>query len=685
MRHILLTLTLLMYCGLSAQSYSGGAGTVNDPYKIANKYDLKYLSDNSSEWSKHFIQTANILFDSSDFETTGDFYNNGKGFTPIALGSTFTGSYNGDGNIIDGLKIYILTDDKIGLFSWAQKATIKNLGVTHCLIYGRSDVAGLLGAGKDTTVISDCYVTGKIVSVENNAGGLVGTQLRGSITNSFSTAHIVCADYNSGGLLGQFLGAANSGTLKNCYATGNVDGNNQVGGLIGAADRLNIENCYAAGKVSGNSDLAGFIAYIVNTATVTNSFWDVEASTQNISSAIGSNDPNSEATGKTTLEMQTLSTFTNAGWDFLGETTNGTDDTWQLITSGCLSDIKYPTLKYIDTASPVINNTAGAAVCANRKATLTATSNAKLLDWYTTQSGNVIAGRGANFLTPAISTNTSFWVEATNGNCSTARVEVVATAIQPTTSTISPTVCVSYTSPSGKVWTASNTYTDTIPNSINCDSIITINLTVNQPTTSVISPTACYSYTSPSGKVWTVSNTYTDTIPNTNDCDSIITINLTINTVNNAVTVVSNATLRADASGAKYQWLDCDNGNQPIAGDTNQTFIATANGNYAVIVTENGCTDTSACVALTSVGIDEFTFKNMIGIYPNPSRGDVNISLGEITNATVEVYNAYGQLMFIESGINKPNFELKLNAAAGIYLISVKAEGSEASFRLIKE
>lgn len=685
MKHILLTLTLLMYCGLSAQNYSGGSGTANDPFKIATKYDLKYLSENSSEWSKHFIQTANILFDSSDFETNGDFYNNGKGFIPIALGSTFTGSYDGNGNIVDGLKIYILTDNKIGLFSWGQKATIKNLGVTHCLIYGRSDVAGLLGAGKDTTVISDCYVTGKIVSVENNAGGLVGTQLRGSVTNSFSSADIVCAEYNSGGLLGQFFGSANSGTLKNCYATGNVAGNNQAGGLIGAADLLKIENCYATGKVTGSSTLGGFVGYMVNTMTVTNSFWDVQSSTQNVSVGSGASFPSEEATPKTTTELQTLSTFINAGWDFSGESTNGTDDVWQLITSGCLSGLGYPTLNYIDNSAPVINNTSGATACANRKTTLTATSNAKLLDWYTTQTGNVIAGRGANFLTPPISSNTSFWVQATNGNCSTARVEVIATAIQPTTSTISPVVCGNYTSPSGKVWAVSNTYTDTIPNSINCDSVITINLTVNQATTSSISPTACGSYTSPSGKVWTASNTYTDTIPNTNNCDSVITINLTISTVNNAVTVVSNATLRADAAGAKYQWIDCNNGNQPIAGDTNQNFVATANGNYAVIVTENGCIDTSACVALNSVGINEFIFKDMISIYPNPSRGDVNISLGEITNATVEVYNAYGQLVFKERKIDEPNFGFKLNAAAGIYLVRVRAEGNEACFHLVKE
>jgi hypothetical protein len=35
--------------------------------------------------------------------------------------------------------------------------------------------------------------------------------------------------------------------------------------------------------------------------------------------------------GKTTAEMQTASTFLEAGWDFVGETENGTDDIWWIL------------------------------------------------------------------------------------------------------------------------------------------------------------------------------------------------------------------------------------------------------------------------------------------------------------------------------------------------------------------
>ena len=93
---------------------------------------------------------------------------------------------------------------------------------------------------------------------------------------------------------------------------------------------------------------------------------------------------------------------------------------------------------------------------------------------------------------------------------------------------ISETVCDSYTSPSGKIWTSTGSYFDTIPNSFGGDSIILVDLTVLESTSSSITETVCDSYISPSGKTWTVTDIYTDTIPNAAGCDSVITVDLTV-------------------------------------------------------------------------------------------------------------------------------------------------------------
>ncbi len=121
------------------------------------------------------------------------------------------------------------------------------------------------------------------------------------------------------------------------------------------------------------------------------------------------------------------------------------------------------------------------------------------------------------------------------------------------------------------------------------------------PTTGTLDTTACVQYTVPSGdETYTVSGTYMDTIYNSVYCDSIITINLTILTVDTGITVSGN-TVTANASGAAYQWLDCQSAYAQVSGETGQSLTVTGQGQFAVEVTQNGCVDTSACVYMPQI------------------------------------------------------------------------------------
>ena len=174
--------------------------------------------------------------------------------------------------------------------------------------------------------------------------------------------------------------------------------------------------------------------------------------------------------------------------------------------------------------------------------------------------------------------------------CRDSVITINLTVNTPTSSNISPAVCDSYTSPSGKVWTMSNTYMDTIPNANNCDSVITINLTINTPTSSSISPAVCGSYTSPSGKVWTMSNTYMDTIPNANNCDSVITINLTVNTATSSS--ISPAVCGSYTSPSGKVWTMSNTYMDTIPNANNCDSVIT------IILTVN----TSPAVTLSNLG-----------------------------------------------------------------------------------
>lgn len=98
--------------------------------------------------------------------------------------------------------------------------------------------------------------------------------------------------------------------------------------------------------------------------------------------------------------------------------------------------------------------------------------------------------------------------------------------------------------------------------------------------------------------------TYTGTITNALGCSTNSIVNLTVTPVEVGVTPL-NINLFADASGAQLQWLDCNNGFAEVPGATGTQFTPSVDGSYAVEVTQNGCTDTSACYAVVGVGIDE--------------------------------------------------------------------------------
>jgi hypothetical protein len=113
-----------------------------------------------------------------------------------------------------------------------------------------------------------------------------------------------------------------SGTISNCYATGSVTvGVNSyfLGGLCGV-NYGTISNSYATGSVSGDFYDGGLCGYNWS-GTIINCFWDVQTSGVTYSDG---------GTGKTTAQMQTQSTFTDAGWDFVDEIANGTDDFWDI-------------------------------------------------------------------------------------------------------------------------------------------------------------------------------------------------------------------------------------------------------------------------------------------------------------------------------------------------------------------
>ena len=142
-------------------------------------------------------------------------------------------------------------------------------------------------------------------------------------------------------------------------------------------------------------------------------------------------------------------------------------------------------------------------------------------------------------------------------------------------------------------------------------------------------------------------------------------------------------TLTVAESGATYQWVDCDNSNAPISGQTSQSFTATTPGNYAVIVTTSNCTSTSACFSVATLENQDFTFTNF-KYYPNPVSNQLTISGNEIITK-VELFNLLGQMVKV---VNSNSTEISVDfseLSTATYIIRAYSEQNVQTFKVIKK
>lgn len=152
-------------------------------------------------------------------------------------------------------------------------------------------------------------------------------------------------------------------------------------------------------------------------------------------------------------------------------------------------------------------------------------------------------------------------------------------------------------------------------------------------------------------------------------------------------TSLNNFTISASNSNATYQWLNCDNGYSPISGENNISFTATANGNYAVELIENGCVDTSECVSITTIGVNEFEQTIKLVVYPNPSSDVFNLTFKDgIKHGTLSITDIQGKLVQEKTIDNTSSTSINLkDEVAGVYLLTLRTKTSQKTLELIKE
>ena len=312
----------------------------------------------------HTISTPDDL-DKLRYDMTGDYVlandidMTGRSFVPFGIvnntsASKFTGTFDGQGHTIKGLKYDVSDKGEVGLFSQTENATIKNLIIEGAHFNGNANVGGIVGRMYRTT-ITDCAVLNSYIEGRDHVGAIAGEIAQtkvgdsyegGTITNCFSDARIKTREYQAGGM----LGTIHCGTVEKNLFTGTVEGRegDNANGMVSLIDKDDAPSLIQYNVVAA-AHIYGKIGRVVSN----NRFDKKGKATKNFVSAntwVGTKadnatmakytDPNNYNGADIPVnELRTQQFYTNTlGWDF--------DNHWTFLPNG--EGKMYPVLKIME-------------------------------------------------------------------------------------------------------------------------------------------------------------------------------------------------------------------------------------------------------------------------------------------------------------------------------------------------
>jgi hypothetical protein len=155
-------------------------------------------------------------------------------------------------------------------------------------------------------------------------------------------------------------------------------------------------------------------------------------------------------------------------------------------------------------------------------------------------------------------------------------------------------------------------------------------------------------------------------------------------TVLNLTVAQSGSSIWSNTAGASYQWINCKD-NSIIQGAIGQGYTVTTGGTFAVIITQDGCTDTSNCITVIGVGTLDYSHLNQVQLYPNPTSGKMVLnSIAPFDDALVTILDLTGQIVCVKKHIfsNKVEFDLS-QKAKGVYIVQLEEAGKIKRMKLL--
>ncbi|MEP7264617.1 MAG: T9SS type A sorting domain-containing protein [Bacteroidota bacterium] len=232
---------------------------------------------------------------------------------------------------------------------------------------------------------------------------------------------------------------------------------------------------------------------------------------------------------------------------------------------------------------------------------------------------------------------------------------------------------------------SSGLYIDTLTSRYGCDSVVSLQLIVTNPLFSIVDTTICiYETFDFNGSSISNSGTYIDTLSGSNSCDSIITLHLSVDSIPVSLHV-SNDSLLITGTGS-YTWFNCAN-STIINGQQNSYYIPTASGDYAAIISNGNCSDTTLCISVIISDVEKKVYLDSYNLSPNPAADQIEIKGLLKAGNSINIYDITGKKI-LSCELKEPTSSFILDVITlpnGVYFIQILTETGNLRLRFVKQ
>lgn len=243
----------------------GTVTKIDIAFKIRNEEELKEFmnevnSGNSFE-NQYVYLLEDIDLNNQEWDVIGN-------YTDDSNNKAFSGIFEGNNKIINGININKNEEENIGLFAY-NTGIIRDLKIEGGSITGLSRVGGIVSINKGT--IENCHnnINTMTITSTSGGGGIVASNRGGTIIYCSNKSNIIASQAGYvGGIAG---GVQTNSKISNCYNTGNIQGGYDVGGIAGSLEEnTQIKCCYNTGNIEGtdmgrnegNTNTGGIVGYL---------------------------------------------------------------------------------------------------------------------------------------------------------------------------------------------------------------------------------------------------------------------------------------------------------------------------------------------------------------------------------------------------------------------------------------